>query len=225
MNARQIAQVIARTCGDLYSLGLLFTYSNPCVNDVEGIEHVSWPTQGSGSAMSHPFGTLEQYADWLRQGEFTCLLFDYSLIRASYECIGNTVVGHSLLYWPCPIGFELEAESLGDICDGIEMCVDSPLRASEVCGLTMRTPMRFDFDPDRESDNHPLVHLHTQFDDTRIGVQETMSFPSFIKKILRTFYRDKWEKHPQIEALHEQQFDHNDSSYDPPAHWLQISWR
>lgn len=224
MNAKQIAQIIASTCRDLDSLELLFSYNSPCVDDLGGREQVSFPTKGAGSATAHSFGALEQYLEWVRQGEFTCLLFDYSLIRASYECMGNAVVGHNLLYWPCPVGFLGEVESLSDICDGIEMCIDSPRRASEIVSLTMRTPMRFDFDPARESEDHALVHLHTQFDDTRLSVQQTMCFPAFMKKVIRTFYRDKWALHPEVEALHEQGIEHEDGECHPLAHCFQVAW-
>ncbi|MBP7746984.1 MAG: DUF2290 domain-containing protein [Phycisphaerae bacterium] len=224
MNAKQIAQVIANTCRDLHSLRLVFAHNSPCVVDSGGGEQVCWPTKGSSSATAYPFGSLEQYLAWVREGEFTCLLFDYSLIRASYECMGNTVVGHSLLYWPCPIGFLSEVETLSDLCDGLEMCLESPRRAREILDLTMRTPMRFDFDPGRESDDHPLVHLHTQFEDTRMSVQQAMCFPAFMKKVLRTFYRDQWTAHPDIEAIHEQAIEHEDAQCDPLAHCLQVSW-
>ena len=118
----------------------------------------------------------------------------------------------------------LTVDALSDLCEGIEMCIDSPSRASDLVGLTMRTPMRFDFDPARESEDHPLVHLHTQFNDTRLSVQQAMCFPSFMKKVIRTFYRDEWALHPEIESLHEQSIEHEDGQCDPLAHCFQMSW-
>ncbi len=225
MNAKQIAQVIANTCRDLYALDVLSFHNAPCVTNLGGLERVSWPTKRAGGATSHPFGTLEQYLEWVREGEFTCLLFDFSLIRASYECMGNTVVGHSLLYWPCPVGFLAEVEGLDDLCDGIEMCIQSPYEARDVCSLAMRSPMRFDFDPEGETEEHSLVHLHTQFDDTRMSVQQAMCFPSFLKKVIRTFYRDKWAVHPEIEAYHEQDIEHEEGECNPLAHCFQVAWQ
>jgi hypothetical protein len=224
MNAKQIAQVIANTCRDLHSLGLIFAYNSPCVIMLGGRERVSWPTNRSGSSMEHPFGSLEQYLEWVREGEFTCLLFDYSLIKVSFECMGTTVVGHNLLYWPCPVGFLGNVQNLSDLCEGIEMCLESPRRSREIVDLAMRAPMRFDFDPAMEGDDHPLVHLHTQFEDTRMSVQQAMCFPTFMKKVIRTFYRDQWAAHPEIEALHEQAIDHEDGRFDPLAHCFQVSW-
>lgn len=224
MNAKQITQVIASTCRDLDSLGLLFASNSPCVTESKGSEFVSWPSKGAGSARANEFGTLEQYLDWIRQGEFTCLLFDYSLIQVSFECMGNAVVGHNLLYWPCPLSFQTDVEMLSDLCDGFELCIESPRRARDVVTLTMRTPMRFDFDPQRESELHPLIHLHTQFDETRISVQGAMCFPSFIKKVFRTFYVDKWAEHPEIEDIHEQGVEHEECRYAPVNHGFQLVW-
>lgn len=226
MRAKGIAEVIAQTCSSLDALGLLFAYNSPCHTASQGRERVSYPMNGVGSASVHPFGALEQYLDWVRQGEFTCLLFDYSLIRASYECIGAEVVAHSLLYWPCPIAFSVGIDGIGitDLCDGLEMCIHSPYTARDVCNLTMRTPMRFDFDPDAERDDHPLVHLHTQFDDARLNVQQAMCFPSFMKKVFRTFYRNRWALHPEIGDLHEQSIEHDGGECDPLGYCFQVSW-
>jgi hypothetical protein len=178
-----------------------------------------------GSANAHPFGSLDQYLEWVRQGEFTCLLFDFSLIRVSYECVGNSVIGHNLLYWPCPVEFFGKVESLSDLCDGIELCINSPRSACEIVSLSMRTPMRFDFDPTSESEEHALVHLHTQFDDTRIFVQQAMCFPSFMKKIIRTFYYKKWDKLlPDIHDIPEYDIVHDESKYNPNNNCFHISW-
>lgn len=224
MNAKQIARVIANTCRDLDALGLIFTHNSPCIVELGGREQVSWPNTRSGSATAHPFGSLEQYLQWVRDGEFTCLLFDYSMIRASYECMGNTVVGHNLLYWPCPVSFLADVETLSDLCDGIEMCLESPRKSREIVDLMMRAPMRFDFDPASENEDHPLVHLHTQFEDTRMSVQQAMCFPAFMKKVMATFYRDKWAAHPELKELHEQVIEHEEGQCDPLAHCFQVSW-
>lgn len=224
MNAKQTAAVIANTCRDLFAMRVVAFHNPPRVIQGDGRELVTWPVRGGGATCMHPFGTLEQYLEWARNGEFTCLLADFSLIRASYECMGNTVVGHSLLYWPCPIDFHEDVEGLDELCDGIEMCIESAQRAREVCSLTMRAPMRFDFDPLRESDDHPLVHLHTQFDDTRMSVQQAMCFPAFMKRVIRTFYRDRWSALSDIERIHEQGIQHEDGQCDPPAQCFQIMW-
>jgi hypothetical protein len=224
VNAKQVATQIVSTCESLDALKLVSYFNFPETHKSGDAARVSW-RHVPGSGHLHPFGSLEQYRDWVKNGEFTCILFDWSLVRASYDFLGNNVVGHSLLFWPCPILFHSPPESLEDICAGLDMCLDSPKHAKGVCDLTMKTPMRFDFDPDREKDDHPLIHLHTQFEEARLFVNEAMCFPAFMKKIFRTFYADRWVAQPEIGTLHEQEFDYEDGKFDPLPHSLQISWR
>lgn len=204
-------------------MGIVSFHNHPRLIAGSGRDLVSWPTRGTSDASMHEFGTLDQYLAWVRDGAFTCLLSDFSLIRASYECMGSATIGHSLLYWPCPIDFREGLEDLDELCDGIAMCIESVHRSREICSLTMRAPMRFDFDPSRESDDHPLVHLHTQFEDARISVQQAMCFPGFMKRVLRTFYRNRWQL-SEIDSIHEPGLRHQDGQCEPPTRCFQITW-
>lgn len=222
MNARGTVKCINDTCSTLYALGLLFTYKSAICRHEDGLDIVTWA--GPGRATADRFGSLEQYWDWVKEGAFTCLLSDLSLIRASYFCIDSQIVGHNLLYWPCPVEFKIRPESLEDVCDGFLMCLESVKAASEVCDLTMRTPMRFDFDPEGEDEGHPLVHLHLQFEETRLHVQQGLHFSAFIKKVFRTFYSDEWAKHRELRDLHEQDFEQADPKHEIQPHCLQMAW-
>ncbi len=224
MNARQVATTIASTCQDLRSLGLVSFDNSPCERQQGAIARVSWPTAGTAAARTHPFGSLEQFHALIREGAFTCLLNDYSIVQASYDCVGSGVVAHSLLYWPSPVAIQDPVEDLGDLCAAIELCMDSPAKAAPLCELYLRSPMRFDFDPDRAGDDHPEVHLHTQFDDTRIHVDQPMSFTSFVKMVFRTFYRDTWNSFPDLAELHEQPVPLLKDELEPATHNLSLSW-
>ena len=221
MNAKQVSNVIAKTCDTLYQLGLVKVYNSPCETVSNGKHRVSWPTS---SAFTSSFGTLEQFLAWVREGEFTCLLFDYSIIRVSYEFCDNLIQGHSLLYWPCPIVFQVTIDELDELCCGIELCLESPKKANDVCKLILRSPMRFDFDPKRMAKNHPEVHLHMQFEKTRIHVQRPMCFSAFIKTIFRTFYNEKWEKNKELRRLHEQQIELLNDTLLSPEYCFKLSW-
>lgn len=224
MTGKQVANSITGTCEALQSLDLIKLF-NVCIALPRGPNtRVSWRSSETVGANAHSFGSLEQYLAWLRAGEFTCILFDNSLIRASYDCIGNTIIGHSLLYWPCPVEFADPVDNLIDLCDGFELCLASPRDAAEVCELTMRSPMRFDFDPDRASQSHPPVHLHMQYSDTRIHVREPLSFAAFMKKIVRTFYFSHWTRHPEFAELHEHAIGDPGRYNDPAEHCFQLSW-
>lgn len=223
MNYKSMLKSINDTCATLNSLGLLFAHKSAAFKHVDGYDRVTWA--GPDDPKTNRFGSLEQYLGWVSEGAFTCLLYDLSLIRASYSCVDNEVVAHNLLYWPCPVDFKSRPDDLSDVCDVFEICLNSPRDASIVCDLTMRTPMRFDFDPDREGKDHPLVHLHMQFEETRIDVQEPMQFPSFIKKVYSTFYPDVWAKHAGLRELHEQDIRHVEAKYERQRDSLQVAWR
>ncbi|MGE5607913.1 MAG: DUF2290 domain-containing protein [Bacillota bacterium] len=224
MNARQVAEHIASTCESLYAIKLVRFYNTPHEVTANGRTRISWRSSEAGSGHQHPFGSLEQYLGWVKGGEFTCILFDNSLVRASYVCEGNSIVEHTLWYWPCPVKFPSPAETLNDLCDGLAMCIESPRAARDICELSLRSPMRFDFDPQQEREDHPLVHLHMQFEEARLHVNEAMCFTAFIKKVFRTFYLKKWLENRDVELLHEQPIDQEEGQFDPMPHCLQVSW-
>jgi hypothetical protein len=224
LNARQLAMMIASTCEDLRNLGLVTFYNLPCERRWGPIQRVSWPTAGASAARAMAFGSLEHYLSLIRDGAFTCLLFDHSILQASYDSDGTNIVAHSLLYWPAPVTTLEPIEDLGDLCAMIALCMESPARAAPLCELYLRSPMRFDFDPDHASDDHPEVHLHTQFDDTRIHIDRPMSFTTFVKLVFRTFYRERWHACPDLWRLHEQRVHLVNDAVAPVSHSLCMSW-
>lgn len=224
MNARQVAAMIASTCQDLRSLKLVSFDNSPCERRCGPLHRVSWPETHDTALRTWGFGTLEQYLSFVRNGDFTCLLWDYSILQASYDCDGPDVVAHSLLYWPAPVLIHEPVDDLADLCAAVEMCLESPAKAVSLCQLFLRSPMRFDFDPDRAGDDHPQVHLHTQFDDTRIRVERPMSFNTFVKLVFRTFYRDVWASNPDLSGLHEQPVPLLKEELEPTVHSLCLSW-
>jgi hypothetical protein len=224
MTPKQLIKTILSTCQDLASEGLV-TFFNSQIEVAAGERTiVTYPNRTGSTTRVLPFGSLEQYLAWLRNCEFTCLLFDHSLIRVSYECAGDAILGHNLLYWPCPVEFADHVDDWRDLTDAIEIYLKSPSEAGEIFTMTLRSPMRFDFDPGRDGEDHPLVHLHSQFRDTRIHVHQPMCFQAFIKMIFRTFYASKWHKYAFIGQFHEQKISHNPGEWEPTAHYLQLYW-
>jgi hypothetical protein len=223
LNSRYVANEIASVCEALRDLGLVALYNSPCTSTCGSRQRVSYPSTGI-AAHAHEFGSLEQYLSLLENGSFTCVLTDHSVIQASYDCDGNSIVGHSLLFWPSPIVPRVPLDGLDDIREAVRLCMESPTRASAICDLLLRSPMRFDFDPDRASEDHPEVHLHTQFGDTRIHVDCPMSFTSFVKMVFRTFFREIWNSNPGLAGLHEQVVPLLKGEFAPATHNLSVSW-
>lgn len=56
-------------------------------------------------SFEHP--TIDQYVAWLSRGDYSALLYDGSLIQASYEVEAGEVSRHRLSYFPCPYDLDL----------------------------------------------------------------------------------------------------------------------
>ncbi len=224
MTPKQLVSVISNTCQTLYNLRLIASYKVPVVEELATYTRVSWPSSNSGACYSNPFGSLEQYTQWLENKEFICTLFDFSIVRASYIIVGSSIVGHSLLYWPYPVETKMRLDDENDACDALNLFISSPSECSDSIGLRLRSPMRFDFSPDDATDEHPEIHLHTQFEHSRIFVHAPITFNKFIKIIFRTFYHKAWLANSQIESLHEQPIDTAKALFSPASHCIQFSW-
>jgi len=221
---KQVIATVTNTCETLLNLGLMSNFNLAREDDRGGRSRVSWATRTRGTSYVHPFGSLEQYLQWVRDGEYTGLLFDFSLIRASYTVIGNRILGHSLLFWPFPLDPAEPLTDVPEVCAALELCIESPSKAAEVFRLSLRSPMRFDYAPDHAADDHPEIHLHTQFEDTRIHVQKPLSFNTFVKIIFRTFYADRWLACQELGDLHEQNIVAIRGDIAPSRHCMQLAW-
>jgi len=198
VNSRQIRNIVDDTCRLLNQVGIAPYFSSPTIYNKGDRELVTWPVAGQPESTNGSFASLDQYLLWLRGEQYTCLLHDFSIVRASYECIGNEVVGHTLLYWSCPIDCKISVETANDMCLAIEEFIANPRGMQDYIDLRLRGPMRFDFDPRNSAPHHPSVHLHVQFEESRLFVEKPLEFPSFVKAIIRTFYHFQWQNVPDI---------------------------
>jgi hypothetical protein len=155
---------------------------------VEGKQVIRWDNHISDRAnCGDSFTTLDQYSFLLKTGAFHCILFDGSIIRSSFEFINHSLIYHSHLWWPAPYVFDEEVTGEYTPQNKYEDFLMDPDWNKKV---RMRSPIRIDFDPDRESESHPLVHMHTQHYETRIQLSEPICFNKFIKYIFQNFYPD-----------------------------------
>jgi len=151
---------------------------------------LSWASEHpwQASIINSDFATISEYRALLENRAFSAILYDGSALQISYIFEGNTVTKHRLCYYPCPLLIapdEVQAESLLDFI--------SNLSAEEVDRrLRLRSPIRFDFDPDSVADDHPSSHMHISFEECRIAVAGPLSAGRFFEFVLRNFYRDAW---------------------------------
>ena len=141
------------------------------------------------------FNTLQQYEYIITNGAYQCILFDGSIIRTYFKFDGSKLINHSHLWWPAPYTLprdtcsfmdEVDEENKDDFLYPYNTFLQSS-NWSEL--IRMRSPIRIDYDSYHEdSENHPLVHMHIQDSETRLNINEPISFYTFIKFIIKNFY-------------------------------------
>lgn len=106
--------------------------------------------------------TISQYLAWLNAGNYSCVLFDGSLLQMSYALEKGRVIGHRLAYVPCPWQFDLSLIREGLALDEVfELC------SSE--DVLLRSPVRFDYDPAASRLGHPAAHMTLNSSECRIA--------------------------------------------------------
>ncbi|GBG58431.1 hypothetical protein SPFL3102_02153 [Sporomusaceae bacterium FL31] len=115
----------------------------------------------------------------------SALLFDGSIIRSSLSFNGQNLINHSHLWWPAPY---INDTSLTDVFTPQNQYEDFMTDPKWMDKVIMRSPIRIDFDAEKETEKHPLVHMHTQNYETRLHVDEPICFSKFMKYIFQNFY-------------------------------------
>lgn len=182
--ATQVLNDINNTLDFLLQKKLLYYYNPPRRCGVDGVEHITWFNHESGGPSKEScFGSLEQYASFVKNGSFHALICDGSLLKVSYKFFQDELLSHSLWYWPCPFSLDdFEDEPLLDV---VEAYIDDE---SWHQYIKMRTPIRFDYDAENSSQEHPLAHMHFQDSNCRLKVVSPMCFSSFAKFVFDNFY-------------------------------------
>ena len=133
--------------------------------------------------------TIEKYLYLLKKRQFSAVFMDGSLLQVSYNISRRKICAHRLCYYPCPIvidSSELEGLPIGDFLEVLE-----PDEIND--RFIQKSFLRFDYDPEREQENHPGSHLHLNHQSCRIPVRSYWDFSRFIKFLCSNFYSDYWE--------------------------------
>lgn len=161
--------------------------------------------------------TVKQYADWVTAGAYSALLLDGSLLQLTYEVSNRKIVSHRLAYVPCPYSLDPEllasGESLSDILD---LYLDGhPI---------LRSPVRFDFDPQAAKPGHPAVHFTINDSDCRIACAAPFHPLKFLDFVFRNFYPEYWQAHKSffLQGAH-RDIDH-DTNIDFDRRAPHFSW-
>jgi len=166
------------------------------VSSPGGLSRVSWPRLPAGRTSKlffDDFYTIETYLAWIESRQYSAVLFDGSLLQLTFDFRGQALAGHRLVYIPCPfliIAEDAELLRTEPILDVIDM-----YRARGEACLRLRTPIRFDFDPDAADDQHPASHVTLNGQACRIPACGPLSLGYFIELVFRHLYPEIWIVH------------------------------
>lgn len=141
------------------------------------------------------FNSLEQYFFFLENSSYSCILFDGSIIRCSYKFStkSKSLESHNLTWWPSPICNDISEIFQSDF--NLSEYIKEHIENNPYKNITMRTPIRFDYDITNVSDNHPKSHIHMQNSECRIFVDRPLCFNKFVKFIFKNFYYKRYNQY------------------------------
>lgn len=163
-------------------------------------ERLTWLAAGlagGGFDFGGPHATIELYRDWTSAGHYSAVLTDASLLQMTYDWRDGDIGGHRLVYVPCPVAPDLELLHEGEpIVDVVDLALESGLETR----VLLRTPVRFDFDPQAAGPYHPASHVTVNSSACRIPCVAPLHPYRFLDFVFRHFYPDAWFAHSRFFA-------------------------
>lgn len=132
---------------------------------------------------------ISDYLSIVETRDYSYLMNDGGVIQIAFVFDDGRIARHRLVHHPCP--FPVDSREIARSGEGpvpladfiIETFMDDPGEH-----LLLRSPVRFDYDPDRAADFHPASHLTINDSECRIPVRAPLRFDTFMKFVLDNFY-------------------------------------
>jgi hypothetical protein len=192
--------------------------SNPAViREVRHEKIVTWASAPSSlfDATSAQFATIAEYRGIISGRQYHCMLADGSVLQFGYLFHDEDLIKHRLCFYPCPFIFSpLDIQDIqpgDDFVALFDIYLERELQkmqealgtsfSGQVMDLRMRTPIRFDYDPAAQRENHAASHLHLLKEESRWPVFGPLSVGHFVRFVFKHFYPDLWAKYAFLGAL------------------------
>lgn len=154
---------------------------------------VTYPNTGGYAAQRNASG-WQSYSSAVSGREYSALLVDGSLLQISYVVEGGEIAWHRLSFVPCPFRLDPDLLRTEGVLDLLEL-------ADPETDLVMRSPVRFDFDPDAAAPGHPAVHLTFNSADCRIACVAPLRLSHFSELVFGCFYPEVWRGDAYMRTL------------------------
>lgn len=182
---RTIIQINS-TLNFLFNKGVIVFYNEvPRTYKTERRCQITWYNHVPGRInCGDSFNKLGQYEHILKTNSYHGLLFDGSVIRVNFAFEDDLLLTQNLLWWPSPYDFSTLLQDFAPIDILYDLYGDSQWFQS----ITMRSPIRIDFDSTNSSIKHSSCHVHIQNAETRLFIKSPICFNRFVQFILKNFY-------------------------------------
>jgi len=181
----QLARDYTSICHRLLSKSLAIDV-NPLITSRTdaGNAIASWSRNASLEYMFGGLSLADAYIEVMRRRDYTILLSDYSALQISFTHGNGGLAGHRYCYFKCPMQIDEELVSEIGLVDYLMLA--PPLRNDPL------GPIRFEYDPEHASKEHPAVHCHIAQESCRVAIPSPLSIGHFIKFVFRQFYPGIW---------------------------------
>lgn len=180
---------------------------------------VTWPRRtGDRFLLGRRHFSVSDYRHWIRNGEYSALLYDGALLQVTYRFAGGRLVGHRLAYIPCPYNFAQHDLILDDIADLLALYDDC-----KPDDIILTSTIRFDYDPDNAQPSHPCSHMTVNTDICRIPCAAPMRLGHFVEFVFHHFYPHLWDAHPYFKRLSQEDWMAHTVTLDERRS-LHVSW-
>lgn len=146
---------------------------------------------GYNFEIQRDFTTIAEYRRIVGSGCYSAMLYDGSILQASYTFRHSKLIKHRLAFYPCPFAFE--RNDLMEV--GASELIELITADKGLDSVYLRSPMRFDYSPRDARAGHPASHLTLNWAHCRVGVSAPLSFGHFVRLIFRNFYPRIWAQH------------------------------
>jgi hypothetical protein len=179
---------------------------NPAVAFPRGATvRLSWPMarHARGIFADALYASLAEYRMFVLGNPLHLSLNEGSLVQISYDFKDGEMLRHRFCYYPCPLAipekeymtdleawdYALEQELYGQI----EVLASEDVKLENIPMvkpglLRLRSPIRFDYDPEKQSDAEPASHVHLGDVRARIPVHAAISLGQFMRFVISNFY-------------------------------------
>lgn len=164
----------------------------------------------------HAENSVAHYLESLRQDRLSWLLFDGAIVQLKYGIRGDAIRFHRYCYIPAPFSADLRSNLGQDILDLIEGA-----SGSDPLGIPRKTPLRFEFDPSAQTDDHAAAHLHLNTPACRLPMRGPLTVREFVGFLVKYFYASDFP----AEVCGDLSFDNDPTITDAEERGFHLGWR